>query len=135
MSVTVATMLALGTPASAITIFSASGNDAADIQATVDMFRAALGNPNNGNDPPSATGHREINWDGGGTATSPGGTPFNVFLNNRGDQFSTPAPGTGSRRRRQAARRRLATVFGNATYGTIFDTFSARGCSCRWAAT
>ena len=103
--VSLALVAALAGDAFAITIFSASGNDAADIQATVDTFRAALGNPNNGNGGPSATGHREINWDGGGsTDTSPGVTPFNVFRNTRGGQFITP--GTGCFRARQRAERR-----------------------------
>ena len=125
-SLTLATMLALGTPASAITIFSASGNDAADIQNTVDSFRSALGQPNNGNGAPSATGHREINWDGGGsTDTSPGGTPFNVFLNTRGGQFSTPGTGFFQAPPSGGTGGGLANVFGNATYGAIFDTFSS----------
>ena len=48
-------------------VFQAAGPTADSIQGTVDEFRAALGNPNNGNDPgPLATGRREINWDGGG---------------------------------------------------------------------
>ena len=62
--------------ASAVPItVAAAGPDAADIQATVDAFRAALGDPNNGNAPgPLASGRREINWDGGGsTDTSVGG--------------------------------------------------------------
>jgi hypothetical protein len=125
-SLALATALALVAEASAITIFSASGNDASDIQATVDTFRAALGNPNNGNGPPSATGHREINWDGGGDATSPGGTPFNVFLNNRGGQFSTPGTGFFQAPPTGGSGGGLATVFSNPTYGTIFDTFSAQ---------
>ena len=87
------------------TIFSVGGNDKpASIQGTIDSFRAALGDPNNGNAPgPLASGRREINWDGGGPpvdANSPGGTPFNVFLNTRGAQFITQVP--GSFRGRQA---------------------------------
>src|SRR5215217_8993497 len=66
------------------TVFQAAGPNAASIQSSVDAFRAALGNPNNGNAPgPIANGRREINWDGGGPpvdANAPGGTPFNVFL-------------------------------------------------------
>jgi len=80
------------------TIFSVGGNDKpASIQGTIDSFRAALGDPNNGNAPgPLASGRREINWDGGGPpvdANSPGGTPFNVFLNTRGGQFITSGTG------------------------------------------
>src|SRR6059036_281748 len=56
------TAYAQGTPA----VFQAAGADAASIQSSVDAFRAALGNPNNGNNPgPLLDGRREINWDGG----------------------------------------------------------------------
>ena len=71
------------------------GGDAttASIQDTVDKFRAALGDPNNGNTPgPLEDGRREINWDGGGDATTVSGTPFDGFLNIRGARFTTPAP-------------------------------------------
>ena len=36
-------------------LFQATGSDAAAIQAAVDAFRAALGNPNNANAPGPAT--------------------------------------------------------------------------------
>lgn len=113
-------------------IFSSSGANAVAIQSTVDNFRAALGGANNGNAPgPLASGRREINWDGGGsnfTTTSPA-TPFNVFLNTRGAQFTTP--GTGLVQAPPAADPGvfppggLAGLFGNPSYGTIFTTFSA----------
>ena len=49
---------------------SAAGVIASDLQATVDGFRTALGDPNNGNAPgPLLAGRREINWDGGGATT------------------------------------------------------------------
>jgi hypothetical protein len=76
-------------------VFQAAGPTAQSIQSTVDAFRAALGEPDNGNAAgPLARGHREINWDGGGanTTTAPV-TPFNVFLNTRGAQFVTPGVG------------------------------------------
>src|SRR5213593_4222010 len=48
-------------------VFQAAGPNAASIQSSVDAFRGALGNPNNGNTLGSlASGRREINWDGGG---------------------------------------------------------------------
>ena len=84
---------ALSITAQAQTIFSAGGsNDPASLQSTVDSFRAALGNPNNGNTPgPLVSGRREINWDGGGSpATAVAPTPFNGFRNIRGESFSTP---------------------------------------------
>jgi len=103
-------------------VFQAAGPNVASIQSTVDQFRAALGGINNLSNPgPLATGRREINWDGGGnvsTTTTPV-TPFNVFLNTRGSQFTTP--GTGLT---QATPAGLAALFNNPTYSTIFSTFS-----------
>ncbi|HET9531142.1 MAG TPA: hypothetical protein VFQ92_12370, partial [Blastocatellia bacterium] len=115
-------LLAVPVPVSAApVVFSAAGPDQTSIQATVDAFRAALGDPNNGNAPgPLASGRREINWDGGGsTATSPAPTPFTGFLATRGGLFATP--GTGFV---QAPVDGLAMTFGNPTYSTIFRTFS-----------
>jgi hypothetical protein len=103
------------------TIFQASGANAASIQSTVDAFRAALGDPNNGNTPgPLTTGRREINWDGGGQNTTLSGTPFDGFLNIRGARFTTPAPGSGFI---QAPPSGLASNFNNPTYAN-FATFS-----------
>ena len=107
--------------AAAPVVFSVGGSDSGSIQATVDVFRAALGGVNNGNAPgPIGSGRREINWDGGGsTATSPSGTPFDVFLNTRGAEFTTP--GTGFV---QAPTDGLEAFFGNPTYGGDFTAFS-----------
>jgi hypothetical protein len=117
-----------GAAAAAPVVFQAGGSDdPASIQAAVDSFRAALGDPNNANAPgPLASGRREINWDGGGlTANSPGGTPFNVFLNTRGAQFIAPggtgfvqAPASGG------TDGGLEAFFTNATYGATFGFFS-----------
>src|SRR5262245_56228255 len=75
-------------------VFSIAGVGAASIQGTVDAFRSAAGNPNNANDPGELnSGRREINWDGGGTANTPGGTPLTAFLNIRGALFTTPGTG------------------------------------------
>lgn len=107
-------------PAHAQLVFQAAGPTAASIQGTVDAFRAALGEPNNGNGGPQVTGRREINWDGGGsTATTSPVTPFDVFLNTRGARFTTPGTGLS-----QAPPSGLATLFGNPTYADIFDPFS-----------
>jgi hypothetical protein len=99
-------------------VFEDSGVNAAAIQDTVDNFRAALGNPNNGNTPgPLPSGRREINWDGGGQATTVSPAPFAGFLNIRGALLTTPgtdfvqAPPSG-----------LAALF-NPTYSS-FGTFS-----------
>jgi hypothetical protein len=102
-------------------VFQAAGPTPASIQSTIDQYRAALGAVNNGNNPgPLEIGRREINWDGGGsTATSPGPTPFTVFLQTRGANITTP--GTGFV---QAPLAGLATTFGNPTYAGIFQPFS-----------
>src|SRR5438034_5461533 len=117
------TAYAQGTPA----VFQAAGPNAASIQSSVDAFRAALGNPNNGNAMgPLAIGRREINWDGGGandTTTDPV-TPFNVFLNTRGGQFTTPGIGLSQAPSSGGPQGGLAVLFNNPTYGTIFRTFS-----------
>jgi hypothetical protein len=111
-------------------VFQAAGPTADSIQATVDAFRAALGDPNNGNAGPQASGRREINWDGGGnnSTTTPPVTPFDVFLNTRGARFTTP--GTGLSQAPPVADPvqfppgGLAGLFHNPTYATAFSTFS-----------
>src|SRR5207247_3276270 len=118
------TAYAQGTPA----VFQAAGADAASIQSSVDAFRAALGNPNNGNNPgPLLDGRREINWHGGNPnvldTTAPV-TPFNVFLNTRGSQFTTPGLGLSQAPTFGGPQGGLAVLFGNITYGKIFRTFS-----------
>ena len=77
-------------------VFEASGADPADIQASVDDFRAFLGalNPNVVGSFPS--GRREINWDGVPDALSaPNNLPANFFNANspRGAVFFTPGTG------------------------------------------
>ena len=98
LAVTGALALALSLPAESEgdpIMFQASGANAAAIQATVDAFRAALGNPNNGNNPgPLGSGRREINWDGGGaTTTSLAPASFDGFQNSRGALFTTDGTG------------------------------------------
>jgi hypothetical protein len=102
-------------------VFSDSGLDAAGIQAGVDSFRAALGDPNNGSTPgPLPAGRREINWDGGGTTTTTvSGALFTGFQDIRGALLTTP--GTGFV---QATTTGLDVQFSNPTYQTIFQTFS-----------
>jgi hypothetical protein len=108
-------------------VFQAAGPTVASIQSSVDAYRAALGDPNNGNAPgPLASGRREINWDGGGgndTTTAPV-TPFDVFLNTRGGQFTTPGTGLSQAPPSGGPQGGLATLFDNPTYGTTFSTFS-----------
>jgi hypothetical protein len=101
-------------------IFSVGGDDTpASIQATVDNFRAALGNPNNGNTPgPLPGGRREINWDGGGAVVpSVSGTPLTSFQA-RGATFTTPGPLFT-----QSPIADLFFIF--PTYATEFSAFSA----------
>jgi hypothetical protein len=111
--------------------FSVGGSDPASIQSTVDAFRAALGNPNNGNNPgPLGSGRREINWDGG-TATdgTPAVTPFTVFQNIRGATFTalgfglTQTPIAGGTVDIAPGVQDLTDI--NPTYATTFRTFSA----------
>jgi len=109
-------------------VFQAAGADAASIQSSVDAFRAALGNPNNANNPgPLQDGRREINWDGGNPnlldTTAPV-NPFLVFLNTRGSQFKTPGLGLSQAPASGGTQGGLAVLFGNITYGKIFRTFS-----------
>ena len=109
------------------TVFQAAGPNAASIQSVVDAYRAALGNPNNGNAGSLGTGHREINWDGAGgvdTSTTPPVTPFNVFLNTRGSQFTTPGIGLSQAPPSGGAQGGLAVLFNNPSYATIFKPFS-----------
>jgi hypothetical protein len=103
-----------------VTVIQAAGPTASSIQGAVDAFRTALGGVNNGNGAPAATGRREINWDGGGsTATAPGATPFDVFLNTRGGRFVTPGSGFV-----QIPVANVADFFGNLGYANIFSAFS-----------
>jgi hypothetical protein len=116
--------------ASAI-VFEVSGGNAAAIQATVDLFRTALGNPNNANNPgPLMDGRREINWDGGTatTAATTSGTTFAGFQGTRGALFTTP--GTGFTQapllETTPADITLDEVIGTTGYAATFSTFSPR---------
>jgi hypothetical protein len=108
--------------------FSASGANAADIQATVDSFRTSLGSLNPNVAGSFGTGRREINWDGVPDALSaPNILPANFFNVNspRGVVFSTP--GTGFQVSASAASG-TPVEFGNinASYPGLFETFSAQ---------
>jgi hypothetical protein len=111
-------------------VFSEGGdNTTASIQAEVDAFRAALGEPNNGNAPgPLAGGRREINWDGGGNndTTTPPATPFVAFLDSRGARFTTPGTGLSQAPPSGGLEGGVAgpLVGNNPTYATTFGTFS-----------
>ena len=117
-------------------VFQAAGPTADSIQGTVDAYRLALGDPNNGNVPGSGTngrGRREINWDGGSTTnlntvTTLGSTLTN-FQSTRGALFTTPGTGfvqaPASADPVQFPPGGLAGQFNNPTYATIFTAFSA----------
>lgn len=108
-------------------VFQAAGTTPSSIQSTVDAFRFALDNTNtnNNNKPgPLASGHREINWDGGSQTnltTTSSGNPFDGFLVTRGALFTTD--GTGFVQAPPAGLGDV-NVFNNPTYGTIFQAFS-----------
>jgi hypothetical protein len=60
--------------------FSAAGSNAAQIQATVDAFRADLGTLNNNVAGSFGSGRREINWDGvPANFSDPNPLPNNFF--------------------------------------------------------
>ena len=108
-------------------VFQAAGATAASIQSTVDAYRARLGDPNGNNPGPLQKGRREINWDGGNPnildTTAPV-TPFNVFLNTRGSQFTTPGIGLSQAPPSGGPQGGLAVLFGNPSYAKAFRTFS-----------
>ena len=108
-------------------VFQAAGPSVASIQGSVNAFRAALGDPVNGNATMELPiGRREINWDGAAPtdATTPPVNPFNVFLNTRGAQFTTPGIGLSQAPPAGGPQGGLAALFGNPTYGTAFSAFS-----------
>src|SRR5687767_11695862 len=94
-AVAIAILSSQVTAHAASVLFSAAGPGPASIQASVDAFRLAVGDPNNGNLAGELSGgRREINWDGGGVTTiATTGTPLNAFENTRGALFSTPGTG------------------------------------------
>lgn len=85
--------------ARAATLFDAAGADPAAIQATVDDFRAALGDLNPFTPVENEDGRRQINWDAAPAAiSSPNPFPgdffnFNANPRARGIEFSTPGAG------------------------------------------
>ena len=109
-------------------VFQAAGPNIASIQGTINDFRAALGDPVNGNTLKELdSGRREINWDGAvpTDVTTPPVNPFNTFLNTRGAQFTTPGFGLSQAPPSGGPQGGLVTLFGNASYATAFRAFSA----------
>ena len=109
-------------------VFQAAGPNSASIQGTVTAFRAALGDPVNGNATQElGSGRREINWDGGvppSDVTTAPVNPFNTFLNTRGAQFTTPGLGLSQAPVSGGPQGGLVGLFGNPTYATAFHAFS-----------
>jgi hypothetical protein len=122
-------LAAAATPSqAALVTFSASGNNASDIQTTVDNFRTSLGTLNANVAGSFGAGRREINWDGVPDGSSaPNNLAANFFNVNspRGVVFSTP--GSGFQVSATAASG-TPIEFGNlnAAYTGLFTTFSAQ---------
>jgi hypothetical protein len=117
------TLLIPATGTAAPITFTAAGANAAAIQGTVDAFRAAIGDPNNGSAPGvQGSGRREINWDGGGSVnTDAGATPFTVFQT-RGAIFTTA--GSGFLQATADLAGGLGDLFPGLDYETEFVRFS-----------
>src|SRR5437764_15424197 len=118
-------------------VFQAAGPSGASIQSTVDAFRAVPGfETNNGNNPgPLPDGRREINWDGGSPdvldTTAPV-TPFNVFLNTRGSQFTTPGLGLSQAPPSGGPREGWQCSLVIPPTAKSLERSANRGCSHRW---
>lgn len=113
----------------------AGGANPAAIQATVDQFRTDLGGANNGVGGSFQSGRREINWDGVPDANSePNNLATNFFNVNspRGLIFNAIETDTGAALNQFAVSSTTASGVPvrfsniNATYSTIFQTFSAQ---------
>ena len=111
-------------------VTSASGADAAAIQAAVDGFRASVGTLNPNLAGSFGAGRREINWDGVPDARSaPNNLPADFFNVNspRGVVFATP--GSGFQVSAKAVNPASTPIeFGNVNPGfpALFRTFSAQ---------
>ena len=112
--------------AQALEITSASGANAAAIQAAVDTFRTDLGTLNPNVAGSFGSGRREINWDGvPANFSDPNLLPNNFFNVNspRGAEFSTPGTGVAVSANAGGA---TPVLFGgiNPTYPDLFQVFS-----------
>ena len=112
-----------------------SGVNTAGLQAIVDQFRTDLGGANNGVGGSFRTGRREINWDGVPDQFSePNDFPIDFFNVNspRGVIFNSIEDETGAALNKFAVSATTASGVPvrfanlNATYSTIFTTFSAQ---------
>ena len=112
-----------------------SGANTAALQAIVDQFRTDLGGANNGVGGSFTSGRREINWDGvPDNFSEPNNLPLDFFNVNspRGVIFNAIEDETGAALNQFAVSAttasgvpvRFANI--NATYSSIFTTFSAQ---------
>lgn len=108
-------------------VTSASGPDIASIQPAVDLFRASLGSLNPNLPGSAGGGRREINWDGvPNTVAAPNNMPPDFFntTSPRGVVFSTPGLGFQISANAGVAPVEFDNL--NATYSSIFQTFSTQ---------
>lgn len=112
-----------------------TGANTAGLQAIIDQFRADLGGANNGVGGSFTSGRREINWDGVPDSFSePNNLPLDFFNVNspRGVIFNAIEDATGAGLNQFSVSANTASGvpvrFGNlnASYSTIFTTFSAQ---------
>lgn len=112
-----------------------SGANTATLQPIIDQFRTDLGGANNGVGGSFVSGRREINWDGvPDNFAEPNNLPLDFFNVNspRGVIFNTIEDATGAGLNQFAVSAttasgvpvRFANI--NATYSSIFTTFSAQ---------
>jgi hypothetical protein len=105
-------------------------NAAGDIQATLDEYRAMLGNNNGSTVGSQTTGRRELNWDAvPDSLSAPNFLPtdfFNTTTRARGAEFTTPGTGVQVSADHDNPSGALPS-FGNInpTYEQIFPPFSA----------
>jgi hypothetical protein len=90
-AICLAPVTSLAAPPPPYQIFSAAGSNPTSIQHTVDVFRATLGEPNNGSVVgQQVVGRREINWDAAIVPFKMPGNFFNTVVT-RGAEFKTTA--------------------------------------------
>jgi len=131
---TITTLLS-GIAFAAPVIRQGSGANTAALQSIVDLFRSDLGGSNNGVGGSFTSGRREINWDGvPDNFSEPNNLPLDFFNVNspRGLILNGLETDTGAALNQFAVSATAASGvpvrFGNlnATYSTIFTTFSAQ---------
>ncbi len=112
-------------------VFSASGENTGSIQGTVDAFRTASGEPNNGNQIGLVEGgRRQIDWDGQLAPANPFDMPGDFFnaVVPRGTVYETPGSGFQiSGADGDPNNNDPIEDFGNInpTYTEVFEAFSA----------